>query len=364
MAKRTPLYGLYGALGGRTIDFNGWEMPVSFSSGILAEHTAVRERAGLFDVSHMGEVELSGPGAGACLQRLATNDVDRLRTGRALYTPFCHPDGGTIDDVLIYRLADERYLVVANAGNTEKDLAWIAEHARGARVVDRSDELALLALQGPCAADLLQEVSEPFVAGLARYAFLPNVTVCGKSCLVSRTGYTGEDGFEIYAASEDAAAVFEGLLEAGAPCGLLPAGLGARDTLRLEACLPLYGHELTDDITPIEAGLSAFVKFGKGEFIGREALWRQTNEGTSRRIAGFMLQGRGVPRAGYLVSADGASVGYVTSATLSPTLKQGIGLALVRSEYARTGTPLVVDIRGRAAPATVVRTPFYRRDCK
>ncbi len=363
--RRTPLFPLYARYGGRTVDFNGWLMPVQFS-GILAEHAAVREKAGLFDVSHMGEIEVSGAHAFAALQWLLTNDVSRLPVGRAMYSPVCHENGGTVDDVIVYRLADHRYLVVVNAGNIEKDLAWFQRHARGATVVDRSVQYAQLALQGPLAAAILDDVAGVCGAELPYYGFVQDVSVCGCPCLVSRTGYTGEDGFELYMRPDCAETVFAGLLAAGAAKGLVPAGLGARDTLRLEARLPLYGHELADDITPLEAGLQSFVKWEKGDFCGREALKQQADGGLLRKLRGFTLLERGVPRAGHTVHADGTStddavIGRVTSGTMSPTLGKGIGLALMDQGRGSPGERAIVDVRGRRIPAQFVKAPFYRR---
>jgi aminomethyltransferase len=359
--KRTPLYPLYERWGAKTVEFGGWEMPVQFTS-ILQEHEAVRTRAGLFDVSHMGELEVTGPDAAALVQRLATNDVGRLQPGMAMYSPVCHPHGGCVDDVLVYCFAPDRYWVVVNAANTEKDYAWFREHvaSEDVQVVNRSEEIALLALQGPLAAAVLQSLTDVSLDTLRYYRFTEG-QVAGVKAVVSRTGYTGEDGFELYIASGDAPALWDALLEAGAPHGVVPCGLGARDTLRLEARLPLYGHELTDDITPLEAGLGMFVKFDKGDFIGREALMRQKEAGVARKIIGIQVTDRGIPRAGQTVLADGQPVGRVTSGTMSPTLKVPIALALVDARYAEIGTPLQVDVRGKALSARVVKTPFYKR---
>ncbi len=363
--RRTPLFPLYAGLGGRTVDFNGWLMPLQFS-GILGEHAAVRERAGLFDVSHMGEIEVSGDRALAALQWILTNDASKLAVGRALYSPVCHENGGTVDDVVVYRLAADDYLVVVNAGNIERDVAWFSQHARGARVVDRSAEYAQLALQGPLAAAILTDAAVGGTADLAHYSFAQGVSVCGRPCLVSRTGYTGEDGFELYMAPDDAQTVYTGLLEHGAARGLLPAGLGARDTLRLEARLPLYGHELADDITPLEAGLQSFVKWDKGDFCGRAALREQLDHGLARRLRGLAVLERGIPRAGYAILAAqqdsaGPPIGFVTSGTMSPTLGVGIGLALLEDGHGTPDERVAVDVRGRAVAAKIVKTPFYRR---
>ncbi len=360
MLKRTPLYDVYQRYGGKTIDFGGWDLPVQYT-GILAEHTAVRTRAGLFDVSHMGELDVSGPQALFCLQSLATNDVSRLVDGQALYTPICNERGGTVDDVLIYRFTIDHYLVVVNAANIDKDFEWFTRHSAGAQVVNRSADIAQLALQGPLAQTILMRVADHEVREIAYYHFREDISVAGISCLVSRTGYTGEDGFELYTAAEDAARLFMALLEAGADLGLLPIGLGARDTLRLEARLPLYGHELADDISPLEAGLAPFVKFDKPDFIGKSTLMAQKQQGIPRKLVGFVLEDRGIARAGHKVRVALQEVGYVTSGTMSPTLRQSIGLALVERLHGEIGRPLTVDIRGKEVPGAIVKTPFYRR---
>ncbi|MCC3376168.1 glycine cleavage system aminomethyltransferase GcvT [Cohnella sp. REN36] len=362
-ARRTPLYPRYADYpAARCIDFGGWEMPVQFY-GIQQEHEAVRTRAGLFDVSHMGELEVTGRDAERLLQRLTTNDVSRLAIGQAQYTLFCKPDGGVIDDLLVYKLAQDRYGLVVNAANTQADAAWLRRHLEGdVTLRDRSDDTALLALQGPLAERILSRAAEARVAELAPFRFVPDARVCGVRALVSRTGYTGEDGFEIYVDAGDALRVWDGLLQAGAPDGLLPVGLGARDTLRLEARLPLYGHELTEEITPLEAGLSPFVKLAKeGGFVGREALARQQEDGVPRKLVGVELLDRGIPRADYPVYAEGRQIGAITSGTQSPTLKRSIGLALVEAAYAARGTEVEVEIRDKRLRAAVVATPFYRR---
>lgn len=364
--KRTPLFPCYGDFAGaRCIDFGGWELPVQFS-GIVAEHEAVRERAGLFDVSHMGEFLVTGPGAEAFLQRMTVNDVTKLADGQAQYTMMCYPDGGVVDDLLVYRLGAERYMVVVNASNIEKDYEWLRSHIGQDRVtmVDQSEQTGLLALQGPLAEKILSQVTDAPVGGLTPFRFIESAQVCGKNALVSRTGYTGEDGFELYVASEDAAHIWQGLLEAGGADGLVPVGLGARDTLRFEARLPLYGQELSKDISPLEAGLGFFVKLDKGEFIGREPLLAQKQDGVSRRLVGIEMVDRGIPRTHYPVYAGeaGELIGEVTTGTQSPTLKRNIGLALVAKDFAALGTELWVEIRGKRLRAQVVKAPFYKRE--
>ncbi|WP_309118380.1 glycine cleavage system aminomethyltransferase GcvT [Paenibacillus sp.] len=367
--KRTPLYPLYAPLGAKTIDFGGWELPVQFE-GILKEHEAVRHRAGLFDVSHMGELLVTGAEAVAFLQRLVANDVAKLSAGAAMYTPMCYPDGGTVDDLLVYRLGEDRFLLVVNASNVETDLAWMLRHASGdVTIRDVSAETALLAVQGPAAVDVVRDAScggdgvdgfDP--AALRPFRFAEGVRVGGVPALVSRTGYTGEDGFELYVDASRAPDVWRALFAAGAPHGLAPVGLGARDTLRFEARLPLYGQELSPSITPLEAGLGAFVKLEKGDFIGRDALAAQKASGPARRLVGLEMIDRGIPRTHYAVfAADGARVGEVTTGTQSPTLRRNLGLALVDAAYAAEGTELYVDVRGKRLKAKVVSTPFYRR---
>ena len=359
--KRTPLYAAHAAAGGRMVPFAGWEMPVQYT-GIIEEHLAVRGRAGLFDVSHMGEVDLAGPGALALAQQLVTNDVGRLAEGQALYTPMCTAEGGIIDDLLVYRLGADHFMLVLNAANTDEDLAWIRQHAAGnTRVTDRSAEIALLALQGPRAQQILQPLTRAAVAEIRYYWFLDKVEVAGRRALVSRTGYTGEDGFELYVRAEDAAPVWDALLEAGARLGLLPAGLGARDTLRLEAGLLLHGNDMDKTVTPLEVGLGWTVKLGKGEFIGADALGRQKREGVTRRLAGFTLRDRAIARHGFPIHRGGETVGRVTSGSFAPTLQQSVGLALVGASHAQPGEHLDVEIRGRDVEGTVTKLPFYKR---
>lgn len=361
--KRTPLFDEHRALGARLVEFGGWEMPVQYS-GILDEHRAVRERAGLFDVCHMGEFRVEGPGALDLLQAWVPNDVGRLAVGQALYTQTLRPDGGTIDDLLIYRLGDDRYMVVVNASTTTKDWDWLVQHAAGRAgftLANVSDETGLLALQGPLAQTILQPLTPVALSDLAYYHSTRG-EVAGIPAIISRTGYTGEDGFELYIAASDAARLWRHLLEAGQPHGLLPAGLGARDTLRLEAGYCLYGHELTEEITPLEAGLGWTVKLQKGiDFIGRDALLQEKASGLRRKLVGLVLRERGVPRAGYALLHSGERIGEVTSGTHSPTLNQAIALGYVAPEHAQVGAGIAVDIRGKAVPAEVVSVPFYKR---
>ncbi|MFN2386634.1 MAG: glycine cleavage system aminomethyltransferase GcvT [Thermoanaerobaculia bacterium] len=357
--KRTPLFSLHRELGAKLIDFGGWEMPVQYQ-GILEEHRAVRERVGIFDVSHMGELEITGPGAMDSVQWLTPNDVARLEVGRCHYSAFLTERGTFVDDLLVYRRAADRFLLVVNASNAAKDFAWAREGARpGARVEDRSDDYALIAVQGPLAATVLGRVTVPDPGDLPYYGFRES-RVFGKGALVSRTGYTGEDGFEIYLPPESAEAVYRGLLDAGRGEGIAPCGLGARDTLRLEAKMALYGNDIDDTVTPWEAELGWIVKMKKGDFLGREALERQKREGVPRKLAGFEMVDRGIARHGY-PAATPSGAGVVTSGTHSPTLNKPIGLALLPTAATAVGTEFDVDIRGRAARARVVETPFYKR---
>ncbi|RTE06829.1 glycine cleavage system aminomethyltransferase GcvT [Paenibacillus whitsoniae] len=361
MLKRTPLYPIYAEHGGRVIDFGGWELPVQFSS-IQKEHDAVRQQAGLFDVSHMGEILVEGPGALQFLQKLTTNDVAKLADGQCQYSLMCYPSGGVVDDLLVYKMADTRYMLVVNASNIEKDLAWLTEHASdGAQLTNMSDQTALLALQGPMAEPILSKLTDAPLSTLSPFHFLENVSIAGILTLLSRSGYTGEDGFELYVSAKDAIPLWQKLLEAGEEHGLLPAGLGARDTLRFEARLPLYGQELSAEITPLEAGLSFFVKLKKGDFIGRDALLEQKEKGLPRKLVGIEMQERGIPRSHYKVYADDKPIGEITTGTQSPTYKRNVGLALIDSAYTAPGTEVAVEIRGVQVKAVVVPTPFHKK---
>ncbi len=363
--RRTPLAAEHERLGGRMTDFHGWWMPIDYGS-IVDEHKAVRTRAGLFDVSHMGEVRVEGPGAAAFLDGLLTNRMDNLGVGRARYSPMTDEAGGTIDDLMVYRLADEDYLVVVNAANAAEDYAWIARQAAGrdgVRVRDQSDEVAEVALQGPAAARVLERLVEPAgaAAGLGRFR-CQRARVAGLEALLARTGYTGEDGFEVYVRAGDAVQVWRAILEAGREDGVIAAGLGSRDTLRLEAALPLYGQELSRKISPLAAGLGRFVRLER-PFVGRDALRREQDAGVPRRVVGLRLKERGVPRTGYAVlDREGRRVGEVTSGVLSPTLGEPVALALVPAALAEPGSEVAVEIRGRALAAEVVPTPFYVRE--
>ncbi|HXU31582.1 MAG TPA: glycine cleavage system aminomethyltransferase GcvT [Thermoanaerobaculia bacterium] len=358
--RRTPLYDLHREAGGKMVPFAGWEMPVQYT-GVIDEHTAVRQRAGLFDVSHMGEVRVDGAGATAFLDALTPNHVAKLAIGRAHYSGLLNEGGTYIDDLLIYRLGDESYLVVVNASNVARDFAWIAERApTGVTVENVSDAYALLALQGPRAVDILTPLTGTDLSAIRYYGFAMG-EVAGVQTLISRTGYTGEDGFELYVPPDGAPAVWRKLFEVGAAHGLLPAGLGARDTLRLEAGMALYGHELNETTTPFEAGLAWVVKLDKGHFVGRDALVAQQARGLTRQLAGFEIEGRGIAREGHAVQVEGATVGAVTSGTWSPTLEKALGLAYVPVGQAAVGTSVAIEVRGKVLPARIAKTPFYQR---
>lgn len=360
--KKTPLYDVHLASGAKVIEFGGWLMPVQYS-GILEEHRAVRTAAGLFDVSHMGEVAVNGPEAAYFINCLVTNDISLLHINQAMYSPMCYPDGTVVDDLLIYRLGEQEYLLVINAGNIEKDLAWIEQQADGFQLElkNLSAAMAQLALQGPKAAQILQTLVCSDLQTLKYYWFWQGMNINGISCLISRTGYTGEDGFELYCPAEAAAPLWQILLQAGAEYGLIPVGLGARDTLRFEAALPLYGHELSDQITPLEAGLDMFVKLAKDGFTGSEALAAQKQKGVTRKIVGLEMTGRGIARAGYTCVAGGKAIGTVTSGSFSPTTGKNLALALLDIDYIQPGTAIGVEIRGSVVDAVVVKKPFYRR---
>ena len=339
------------------VGFAGFAMPVQYA-GILAEHRAVRERAGLFDVSHMGQIQLRGAGALASVARLVTCPVASLREGQVRYGLLCNEAGGVVDDVTVYRSGPEAFFLCVNAANVEKDYRWAVRHADpSAEVRDRSAETGLLALQGPASAAVLAPLCEPDPRVLRRFRFHEG-RVAGRPALVSRTGYTGSDGFEIYCASGDAGALWDALLEGGAGEGLVPAGLGARDTLRLEAALPLYGHELDDETSPLEAGLGRFVDPDRSDFVGAEALRGQERAGLRRRLVGLLLEERGIAREGYAITHGGRDVGRITSGGPSPTLGKSIALGYVPPALAAPGAELAVTIRGQSVALRVVPTPF------
>jgi aminomethyltransferase len=356
--KRTPLYAVHVAAGARMVPFGGWEMPVQYS-GILEEHRTVRRAVGLFDVSHMGEFEVAGPGALAALQHLTTNDVAALAVGQVQYSLLCTPEGGIVDDLTLYRLGDDRFMLTVNASNIDKDWAWVIGHSRGdARWRNISAETALLAVQGPRAEGLVADLADLDVKGLAYYHFR-EAAVAGVRALVSRTGYTGEDGFELYLAAADAERLWRALLDRGAALGIAPIGLGARDTLRLEMRYALYGNDIDETTNPLEAGLGWVVKPAKGDFIGREAIEKLRGAGIPRKLAGFEMVDRAVPRHGYRILKDARQVGVVTSGSYGPSVDKYIGVGYVEAPLAAVGAEFHVEVRGAPQAARVVKTPFH-----
>lgn len=363
--KRTPLYDAHLALGGKMVPFAGWDMPVQYK-GLVVEHEAVRNKVGLFDVSHMGEVDVDGPQALEFVNYLVVGDVKALKPGQVLYSMMCYENGGIVDDLLVYRKADTSFLLVINAGNIEKDDAWIRDQASKFDVYarNRSDEYAQLAIQGPRAQAVLQMLTETDLNTIGFFEFKEGVSIHGVDALVSRTGYTGEDGFEIYCAPEYVERIWLEILKAGEIEGIEPAGLGARDTLRFEATLPLYGNEIDKDVTPLEAGLAFFVHMDGDDFIGKEALLKQKEDGLELKLVGFELIDKGVPRHGYSALHNGDVIGKVTTGYKSPTLKKVIGLALLDIEYTKLGTEFDVDIRGKLKKAVVISKRFYKKKYK
>ncbi|NKQ19231.1 glycine cleavage system protein T [Brevibacillus laterosporus] len=363
--KQTPLYPIYATHGAKTIDFGGWDLPVQFSS-ITLEHEAVRTKAGLFDVSHMGEVEVKGEGALYYLQRLTTNDVSKLEDGQAQYAAMCYPDGGTVDDLIIYKKRDHDYLLVINAGNIDKDFAWMQENiTENVTVTNISSKIAQLAIQGPLAETILQKMTDVNLQEIGFFQFKENVSIEGINALVSRSGYTGEDGFELYVDQADAIELWGKLLVNGKEDGLVPCGLGARDTLRFEAKLPLYGQELSQNITPIEAGIGFAVKIDKDvPSIGHDVLLEQKTNGAPRKLVGLEMIDRGIPRTHYPVFVGDKQIGEVTTGTQSPTLKKNVGLALIQTAHAGIDNEVEVEIRGKRLRAKIIATPFYKRPKK
>ncbi len=361
--KRTPLFHIHKELGAKMVPFAGWEMPVQYK-GIIEEHLAVRQSVGLFDISHMGEIEVRGRDALAFLQHLVTNDVSALAIHQVQYTVMCDPQGGIIDDLTIYRLGDDHFLLVVNAANIESDWEWITEQARGkVELSNRSDEITLLAVQGRNAEQTLQPLTSIDLSSL-KYYWATYGKISNTDVWISRTGYTGEDGFELYFQNAYARILWEAILKAGSAYGIQPIGLGARDTLRLEMRYLLYGNDMTREHTPLQAGLGWVVKFKKGDFIGREALLKEKEAGVPRKLIGFMMQDRRVARSHYPIWTEGKTVGEVTSGTFSPSLQKSIGLGYVQTPYAAPGTRLEIDIRGKKGAAEVVRTPFYPSQVK
>lgn len=369
MLKRTALFDEHQRLGGRLIDFGGWELPVQYT-GVMDEHTACRTAAGLFDVSHMGEVHVEGKDSEEFLNYLVSNNVAKLADGQAQYTVMCHEDGGIVDDLVIYRRARDRFLVVVNASNTDKDFAHIQKiqtlfkgKAGDLRISNESANYTQIAIQGQKAAEILQKITQTPLAPVKTYWFAEGSVLNGIPATLARTGYTGEDGFEVYVPWNKGPEVWRALIEAGQPFGLKPCGLGARDTLRLEMKYPLYGHELTDETNPLEAGVGWVVKLDKGDFVGKGPIVRAKEAGLTRKLVGLKLLDRGIPRQGYTVHepATGERLGEVTSGTQSPSTKLAIAIAYVPIGSSADGTRLAVDIRGTKVAAEIIPTPFYKR---
>src|SRR5262245_55402121 len=355
--KRTPLRDVHVAAGARMVPFGGWDMPVQYT-GIVEEHRAVRRAAGLFDISHMGEFEVEGPGALHAVQRLCSNDASGLAVGQVQYSLLCYPEGGIVDDLTIYRLGDDRYMLTVNASNIDKDWAWVTEHGSGARWKNVSAETALLAVQGPKAEAIVQGLADVDVTKLRYYHVSPG-KVAGVPALISRTGYTGEDGFELYILAARAEHLWKAILDAGRPGGLKPIGLGARDTLRLEMKFSLYGNDIDESTNPLEAGLGWVVKPAKGEFLGREAIEALRARGIARRLVGFEMVEPSVPRHGYRLLHDGTAIGVVTSGSYGPAVERYIGMGYVPAPLSSPGSEVDVEIRGKSCQARVARTPFH-----
>ncbi len=359
--KQTPLYNRHKALGARFLVFADWEMPLQYSS-VLDEHHAVRKSAGLFDVSHLVRIEIKGEDAIPFINKLITIDLEKLKQGYSQYTLLCDENGEIIDDLLVYKKPDGSILLCANAINREKVIAWLEKHSShyNVEIRDITDATAQIAIQGPEAKEILQKLTSTNLSEIKRFAFA-EINFDGITLLASRTGYTGEDGFEIYPPASIAESVWDRLLATGAASGLKPAGLGARDTLRLEMGYLLYGNDIAQKATPLEAGMERFISFEKGDFIGREALISQRQKGVKRRLVGFEMIDKGIPRQGYKILAKGIEIGAVTSGNMSPTLKNGIGLGYVNIGYDKTGDEIVIEIRGKNALAKVASLPFYRK---
>lgn len=362
VAKKTPLYDEHVRLGGKIVEYAGWFLPVQYE-GLIPEHEAVRNAAGIFDVSHMGQIVVKGKDALSYLQYLCTNDISKVEKNQTIYTMFCYPDGGVVDDFLIYKLEDDEYILVVNAANTDKDFKWMIDNKKDFNIIieNKSDQIGEVAIQGPNSEKILQKLTDFDLSSIKPFYFEPKVDMLGIECMVSRTGYTGEDGFEVYAPAEDIVKIWNALLEKGKEDGLKPCGLGCRDTLRFEAGMPLYGNEISEDINPLEGGLKFFVKFEKEEdFIGKEALKKQWDEGLTRKVVGFELLGRGIPREGYEVHKDGKKIGHVTTGYMSPTLKKSIGNALIDINETEIGNEIDIMIRNKPVKAKVISRKFLK----
>jgi aminomethyltransferase len=364
MLKRTPLYESHKKLGGKMVDFGGWEMPIQYTS-IIEEHTATREKAGLFDVSHMGEILLKGSSVKEALNRLVTGNIFSLTPKKALYTFLTTETGGVVDDLLVYMINDNEFLLVVNASNTDKAFAWLKEKTAGAGVelTNCSGDYVQISIQGPFAQTILKKITD-FDLGQMKFFTFDYVELCGEKVILSRTGYTGEDGFEVLCSPSRAEEIWNRLLEAGKNEGIKPIGLGARDTLRFESALPLYGHELGNDISPIEAGLKFFVKLNKDDYLGKNVLENQVEHGTEKLLAGIEIIERGIPRDGFRIEKDGEDVGYITSGAYSPTFKKGLAMALLKTDIVQPGNEVDVIIRDKKVRAKIVKLPFYNKKTK
>ncbi len=361
--KTTPLYSIHCRMGAKFIDFGEWFMPVQYA-GIIEEHENVRKNAGLFDISHMGEILISGLNALSFIQKVITNDASKLEINQVLYSLLCNHFGGVIDDVLVYKFSNTSYMMVVNASNTEKVLKWLNDNnnLQNVDISNQSDRYALLAVQGPKAQMVLQKISSISLKDLKYYHFSKCVLCGGIEAIVSRTGYTGEDGFEIYVLPEKSVPLWEILLDKGKSDMLIPIGLGARDTLRLEASLSLYGHEISENISPIEAGLYKYVKLDKDDFIGKDALSKQKEEGFKRTVVGFEMIEKGIARGEYKVVIDNKDIGFVTSGSFSPTLKKNIGLALIEKQYSEIDSEIYIEIRNKLIKAKIIKKPFVKKE--
>jgi aminomethyltransferase len=361
--KRTPLYDLHKKLGAKMVEFGGWNMPVSYS-GVLKEHEAVRTKMGLFDVSHMGEIQVDGPQALEFIQGVTSNDVSKIVDGQAQYNVLMRAEGGVVDDIIIHRLKEKSYFICVNASNTDKDFAYLLEHKKNfdIKIENRSADFSQIALQGPLSAELMKKIFPTLPVDSLKYMHFTKGSFEGMELLIARTGYTGEDGFEIYCLNKDASSLWSRLLEVGARSGLIPCGLGCRDTLRLEMAYPLYGHELTDEISPLEANLGWVVKLEKGDFLGRTVLLQQKEQGLKRKRVGFILIDEGIARADYPILAGEEKMGWVSSGTYSPSLDKSIGCGYVPMKFANIGAQIEIEIRGKKKRAEIVATPFYKRN--
>lgn len=363
MELKTPLYESHLALKGKMIPFAGYLLPVQYPAGVIAEHMAVRTKAGLFDVSHMGEILITGPDALKNINHLFTNDFTNMKDGQVRYSPMCYEGGGVVDDLIVYRYNEEKYFIVVNAANRHKDVEWMKAHLTGeAKLQDISDEFVQLALQGPLAHEILSKLTDESALPGRYYTFVKEVTAAGVKCLVSCTGYTGENGYELYCAPEDGVRLWNAILEAGEPLGLIPCGLGARDTLRLEASMPLYGHEMDETINPLEAGLDFSVKMQKEDFIGKAGI--EKNLPVSRKRVGLKVTGRGIVRENCPVFLGERQIGVTTSGTHCPYLGYPVAMALVKADQTEAGTGVEVDVRGRRVAAEITPLPFYKKPNK